>query len=87
VLVPHAAQSHSHVLCHTLLARLISFEYTEQFEGLKVYTNRTVSITAQDLNFFLGAKTSNTVHYRDGRDSRFADPEGIAERVAFCRYN
>ncbi len=27
------------------------------------------------------------VHYRDGRDSRFADAGGIAERVAFCRYN
>ena len=26
-------------------------------------------------------------HYRDGRDSRFADAGGIAERVAFCRYN
>ncbi len=27
------------------------------------------------------------VHYRDGRDSRFSDAGGIAERVAFCRYN
>jgi hypothetical protein len=27
------------------------------------------------------------VHYRDGRDSRFADAGGIAERVAFYRYN
>ena len=26
-------------------------------------------------------------YYRDGRDSRFADAGGIAERVAFCRYN
>ena len=26
-------------------------------------------------------------HYRDGRDSRFADAGGIAERVAFCRYH
>jgi hypothetical protein len=26
-------------------------------------------------------------YYRDGRDSRFADTGGIAERVAFCRYN
>ncbi len=27
------------------------------------------------------------VHYRDGRDLRFADTGDIAERVAFCRYN
>ena len=27
------------------------------------------------------------VHYRDGRDSRFADAGSIAEHVAFCRYN
>jgi hypothetical protein len=26
-------------------------------------------------------------YYRDRRDSRFADAGGIAERVAFCRYN
>jgi hypothetical protein len=32
-------------------------------------------------------KVLGHVHYRDGRDSRFADAGGIAERVAFCRYN
>ena len=31
--------------------------------------------------------TLGNVHYRDGRDSCFADVGGIAERVAFSRYN
>jgi hypothetical protein len=44
------------------------------------------------INFFFDQNTDlsnsgHALHERDGRDSRFADAGGIAERVAFCRYN
>jgi hypothetical protein len=46
----------------------------------------------EDFLFFPAGKKENLpkitiAHSRDGRDSRFADAGGIAERVAFCRYN
>ena len=39
------------------------------------------------LTAFLQVQELGVPHYRDGRDSRFAGAGGIAERVAFCRYN
>ena len=49
------------------------------FNPLHVLGNK---ISVSDIDELIGI-----VHYRDGRDSRFADAGGIAERVAFCRYN
>ncbi len=57
-------------------------------EGGLLDTGPTYKKKSKLLFFWKGAASSvGIAHYRDGRDSRFADAGGIAERVAFCTCN
>jgi hypothetical protein len=56
--------------------------YVDTYEDTSRSRDRTLSKYSLEGDPLLGG-----VHYRDGRDSCFADAGDIAERVAFCRYN
>jgi hypothetical protein len=59
--------------------------------SMRFWADDRNATTAEKFQFIISQLSALTdlgiSHHRDGRDSRFADAGGIAERVAFCRYN